>query len=171
MSSNSTTKDAFLEAYEQYNEAIFRYCFFKVSDKEKAKDVTQDTFIKTWEYISKGNEVDNIKALLYRIANNLIIDGFRKKKSVSLDDLQDQGFDPGFDKTDEQLNKMDGAIALKLVETLPETYKDIILMRFVEELTIPEIAAILKEKENNVSVKLHRGIEKLRHLYNHHEKN
>lgn len=167
MSTQPNQKDAFLEAYDEYNEAILRYAYFKTSDREKAKDVTQDTFVKAWEYIAKGNEVDNIKALLYRIANNLIIDGFRKKKIYSLDDLQDQGFDPGFDKTDELVNTLDGAIALKLLDKLPKAYKDILIMRYVEELTIPEIAEILKEKVNNVSVKLHRGIEKLRQEYNH----
>ncbi len=167
MPTNSHKKQAFLEAFEEYNEAILRYSHFKTSDREKAKDITQDTFVKAWEYIAKGNEVDNIKALLYRIANNLIIDGFRKKKSLSLDDLQDQGFDPAFDKSDQLFNKIDGAIALKLLDKLPRAYKDIIIMRYVEELTIPEIAKILKEKENNISVKLHRGIEKLRHHYNH----
>jgi len=169
MSPHSHKKQAFLEAYELYNDAIFRYCFFKVSDREKAKDVTQDTFMKAWEYLAKGNEVDNIKALLYRIANNLIIDGFRKKKSVSLDDLQDQGFDPGYDKTDELLNRLDGQIALKLLDEIPAAYKEILMMRFIEELSIPEIAAVLKEKENNVSVKLHRGMEKLRQAYYKHD--
>ena len=74
-------------------------------------------------------------------------------------------FDPGLDKTEEMIDKMDGAIAMKLLDKLPKAYKNIIVMRYVEELTIPEIAAALKEKENNISVKLYRGIEKLKQAY------
>jgi RNA polymerase sigma-70 factor, ECF subfamily len=165
--SNEFKQDDFLEAYNSYSDAIFRYCYYKTSDRERAKDLVQDTFTKAWEYIAAGNEVGNIKAFLYRIANNLIIDGFRKKKSYSLDVLEEQGFDPGVDKTDQLFNQIDGAIALKLLTKIPDTYREVITMRFVEELSIKEIAEILKEKENNISVKLHRGLEKLREIFYH----
>ncbi len=160
-------KDQYLEAYNEYSDAIFRYCFYKTSDREKAKDLLQDTFTKTWEYLADGNEIDNIKAFLYRIANNLIIDGFRKKKSLSLDVLQDQGFDPGFDKVESLHNQIDGTLALKMLDQLPENYREVIYMRFVDGFTIKEIAETLKEKENNISVRLHRGMDKIREIYHH----
>jgi len=160
-------QNQFLEAYNQYADAIFRHCYYKTSDREKSKDIMQDTFTKAWEYVSSGKEVENLRAFLYRIANNLIIDGFRKKKSVSLDDLQDEGFDPGVDKTDEMINIMDGKLALGILDQLGEQYREVIVMRFVEELSVKEIAEVLNERENNISVRLHRGLEKLKEIFNH----
>src|SRR3989344_5622010 len=84
----------FLKAYDDLADAIFRHCYFRVSDRDKAKDITQDTFTKTWEYIARGGKVESIKAFLYRVANNLIVDEFRKKKELSLERLADSGFEP-----------------------------------------------------------------------------
>ncbi len=166
----NSKKEEFKEAYNQYGDAIFRYCFYKTSNREKSLDLVQDTFAKTWEYLLKGKEIGNLKAFLYRTANNLIIDYFRKKKMVSLDELEEAGFDPGFDKRDQMFNQFDGEIAFKAVESIEPIYKDVIIMRYVEELTIKEIAKILNEKENNISVRLHRGMEKLRDILSDQEK-
>jgi len=159
-----------MEAYNLYGDAIFRYCFYKTSNREKALDLVQDTFVKTWEYIGRGKDIGNLKAFLYKTANNLIIDWFRKKKMVSLDELEEAGFDPGFDRRERLFDHMDGAIALKAVESIEPIYRDVIMMRYVEELSIKEIAEVLKEKENNISVRLHRGMEKLRNILSEEER-
>ncbi len=163
------TKQQFLEAYNQYGDAIFRYCFYKTSNREKALDLMQDTFVKTWEYIVAGKKIDNLKAFLYKSATNLIIDWFRKKKMLSLDELSESGFDPSFDRTDRMINQLDGEIALEAVNLIEPIYRDVIVMRYVEELSIKEIADILEEKENNISVRLNRGMKKLRQVLNEHE--
>ena len=71
----------FLEAYDKYSQAISRYCYYRVFDKEKTKDVVQETYTRTWKYMADGKIVENIRALLYRIATNIIIDESKKKKS------------------------------------------------------------------------------------------
>ena len=70
----------FLEAYDQYSDAIFRYCYYRVYDREKAKDCVQEAYCRTWKYMESGKEIENLRALLYRIATNIIIDDSRKKK-------------------------------------------------------------------------------------------
>ena len=89
MSDNILIEQKFLKAYDEYSDAIFRHCYFRVSDREKAKDLTQDTFTKTWEYVLKNGEVTDLRAFLYKVANNLIIDTYRKKKEDSLDDMME----------------------------------------------------------------------------------
>src|SRR4051812_6244882 len=111
---NKKVKDDFLDAYNQYADAIFRYCFYKVSNRERAADLVQDTFTKTWIYLSNGKKVANLKAFLYKTANNLIIDWFRKKKMYSLDTLEEVGFDPSFDNRDRIVDHLDGEIALEV---------------------------------------------------------
>jgi len=85
----------FLKAYDELSDALFRHSFFRVSNKEVALDMVQDAFMKTWNHIVGGKIIENYKAFLYHVMNNLIIDYYRKSKSSSLDVLLDDGFDPG----------------------------------------------------------------------------
>src|ERR1700685_683804 len=88
----------FMLAYEDHADALFRHVLLRVREREKAKDIVQDAFSKTWIYLSEGNTIDHIKAFLFRVANNLIVDWARKKKSSSLDIMMDED---GFEIVDE----------------------------------------------------------------------
>lgn len=157
----------FLDAYKKHTDALFRYCYFKTLNRDEAKDMLQDTFIKTWQYIADGGEVLNLKAFLYRTAHNVVVDHYRKKKTVSLDELFEDGFDTSHSTSSVQdlENQIDGAEALKLIDKIPKPYRDLVFMKYVEELSIKEIAEILNEPANNISVKIHRAIEKLKEIY------
>ncbi len=152
----------FMDCYETHSDSLFRYCFYKTSDREKALDLTQEAFMKTWEYIQEGNQVRNVKSLLFTIANNLVIDSYRKKKSSSLDKMLDDGIDFEFEGTENKSDLYDIEIIKKILDTLDEPYRDAIIMRYIEEMSVKEIAKILGETENNVSVKIHRGIAKIK---------
>jgi RNA polymerase sigma-70 factor, ECF subfamily len=158
--------EKFIEAYDAYADAIFRHCYYRLSNHEQAKDIMQDAFMKTWNYIAKGNTVENIRAFLFKVANNLIVDYVRKKKDISLDELQEQGFDPGLDETERTQRQIDSRAILAVVEQLDQKYRDVVLMRFIDEFSPKEIAEILGEKENAVSVRIHRGLAQLRKLIN-----
>jgi RNA polymerase sigma-70 factor, ECF subfamily len=166
MNTQLEIKQKYLEGYDQYNDAIFRYCLFETSKRDVAIDLTQDTFIKVWEYMAEGKEIENMKAFLYRVARNIIIDYRRKKKSVSLDALSDEGFDVGVEDHKGIMDSIDGKKLLELIDDIPETYRDVVVMRFVEDMSIKEITEITGEAENTISVRLHRAIEKLRTVYN-----
>lgn len=158
---------AFLEAYDEYADAIFRFCMVKVSDKERALDITQDTFTRVWEYSSKGNIIDNWKPFLFRTANNLIVDYYRKKKSVSLDEMEEEvGFVPSETAGITADMQAEYTIALKKLNELDETYRDPVMLRVVEGLSPKDIAETLGISENVASVRIHRGIAKLRELAN-----
>ncbi|MCX6755038.1 MAG: RNA polymerase sigma factor [Candidatus Nomurabacteria bacterium] len=163
---NENLKESFSKAYDNFSDAIFRYCLYQTSNKEKALDLTADTFTKTWEYISSGKELDNIRAFLYRVANNLIIDDRRKKKSDSLDAMTEFGFDVK-DENDENKgheNAFEGKIAMEAVAQLDEKYRDVLMLKYVDDMSIKEIAKILDETENNISVRMHRALEKLKNI-------
>jgi len=161
---NQNLNISFSKSYEEFSDAIFRYCLYQTSNREKALDLTQDTFIKTWEYISQGNKVDNLRAFLYKVAGNLIIDYRRKKKSDSLDQMTESGFD--LKDTTNEMEKTENIfekdLALKVIEQLEEKYKDVLILRFVEDMSVKEIAKIMHQNENNISVRIHRGIQKLK---------
>lgn len=153
---------AFLDMYEQNADALFRHCMIRVRDREQAKDIVQEAFARTWLYLSEGKHVDHLRAFIYRVANNLIIDGARRKKSSSLDALID---DEGFEPRDEDAKNPEivpqTREAMALLRSLDEIYRTVITMRFIDEMSPKEIARVLGVSENVVSVRIHRGIERL----------
>lgn len=164
---NKADKEKFLEAYDQYAEAIYRHCFFRVFSQNRAEDLTQETFLRTWQYIAGGNNVENLRAFLYRVANNLIIDESRKKKEESLDALLEESpaFDPPFDEREGIEKKiLLEDIRLAMRELLPQE-RDLLIMRYVDDLEPKEIAEILDISPNNVSVKLNRAVKALKEKY------
>jgi len=158
------SEEALIKAFDQYADAIFRFCFYRVFDREKARDLTQDAFARTWEYLQKGKQIDNYRAFLYRTARNLIIDQSRKKRELSLEELQEQGTDFGFTDIEKIETALDAEALVARLGELPEEYQEALILRFVEDMNIAEIAAMLGERENTISVRLHRGINKLREL-------
>lgn len=153
----------FLTAYDAFADAIFRYCYFRIGDKDQARDMTQDIFLKSWSYLQNGKQIDNFKAFLYRSAHNMIIDWYRKKRSISLDTLTEEGYDPA-DTSANTSQKAEIENALSVLSKLEKDDQDIVLWRLVEDMSIGEIASILNESENTVSVRLHRAMAKFRKL-------
>lgn len=152
----------FLEVYDSHADAVFRHCYFRVYNRERAKEIMQEAFMRAWECMANGEEVQNLKALVYRIANNLVIDESRKKKEQSLEVLHDAGFDPGQGGEEQVHEYIDGRQLLKQLNQVEEEYRHVVYMRYVDDLKPKEIAAILNESVNVISVRIHRGVAKLR---------
>lgn len=168
-------EEAFNTAYDDYADALFRHCSFRISDRERAVDIVQETFMKTWDSLRNGTEIKNWKAFLFRVLNNLIIDEYRKKKSSSLDSLLEQeGVTDGTftdlhaDLSLEILEKDAQAEQVHLLETafktLPDSYTQLLLLRYTDGLPIKEVANILHETENVVSVRIHRALHRLKSI-------
>ena len=162
----SQLKKDFSKTYDEHSDAIFRYAYFKLSDTEKAKDVVQDTFVKFWEYISAESELQNVKALLYRIALNTIIDLYRKRKTFSLDTLAEDGFDPTYEPEKDVFERHESEAVLKAINDLDENDRNIMFMRYVEGLSFDEIAEVIGDRPNTIAVKVHRLLKQLRQSLN-----
>lgn len=166
---NETQEERFLKAFDEYNDALFRHAFLRISNREKAVDLVHDTFTKVWAYLRGGYEVDNFRPFLYKVLNNLIIDEYRRKKESSLDALLElDGVDEGsFSELSESTVEglaatIDGKKAFELLEEMPDQYKEVIILRFVDQLGPREIGVLIEESENVVSVRIHRGLKMLR---------
>lgn len=120
---------------EQYDK-IYRYCFFKVHNRELAEDITQETFLR---FFSRELNLENSKELpyLYSIARNLCIDEYRKIQTESLDIVADiQGYDP----SEDWIN----SIALKsAISTLSKEEQEILLLRYANEVPISTICKVM----------------------------
>jgi RNA polymerase sigma-70 factor (ECF subfamily) len=163
----------FEEAFEAHADELFRHAYLRLSERERARDLTQETFLKTWEYVERGGSIENIRAFLHRTLRNLIIDEYRKKKTQSLDALlvdsegEVQEANVPRDETDQleaAMDRFDGGRALEALRHLPDAYREVLSHRFLDGLSIGEIADISGESENVVSVRIHRGLKKLRAL-------
>lgn len=157
-------EEQFLKWYDQFSDVMFRHCVFRLSDRDKAKDVTQEAFIRLWKYVAEGKEVVNARAMLYKIVNNLIIDEYRRKDHVSLDKMREEGFDPGYDLRGELEISDECSRVLARMNELPERYREVLVMRHVDGLSVKEIARLMGEAENAISVRIHRAIEKFKRL-------
>ena len=169
MSTHKHMEQVFISAYDEYADAIFRHCFFRVSDRERAKELSQEVFVRAWEYLKKhsDDEVENMQALLYHIARNLIIDEYRgrKKQSVSLDVLNEEdGFDPADNGHEEIIRASEMGEVKKAMEELPDHFREDLLLRYVDDMGVKDVAELLGEKENAISVRIHRGIAELRKI-------
>ncbi len=155
-------------AHHDYNKGLNSYAFLKTHDHDIGEGLVQDTFLKTWSYLVRGGKIDVMKAFLYHVLNNLIVDEYRKHKTASLDVLLEKGFEPtGDDNSERLLNALDGKAALLLIQRLPETYKKVMRMRYIQDLSIKEMSLITGQSKNAIAVQLHRGLEKLKLLYRH----
>ena len=157
--------ERFLAAYDTHADGLFRFVSFKLSDREMALDLVQETFTRLWDTMRSGTVVENEKAFLFTIARRLVIDRYRARRASSLDALQEEyGFDPidEIESPPERLAEQKEAVAL--IRKLPETYQEVLLLRYVEGLEPRDIARVVGDSANAVTVRLHRGLEKLRTL-------
>ena len=157
----------FLAAYEEHADALFRHSLLRVRDREAAIDVVQETYSRAWSYLAGGKRIEYMRAFLYRVANNLIIDRSRRKRSTSLDRMmEDDGFEPRDEMAKDPAEIPQARAAVSLLASLDEIYRTAITMRFIEEMSPTEIARKLGVSENVVSVRIHRGIARLSKLMN-----
>lgn len=153
-------------AHHDYNKALNLHAFFKTHDRAKSQDMVQETFLKTWSYLIRGGKIEVMKAFLYHVLNNLIIDEYRKHKPISLDMLFEKGIELGTDDSKRMPDILDGKTMFLLIERLPEMYRKVMQMRYVKELSLEEMSLITGKLKNTIAVQAHRGLEMLKLMYN-----
>jgi RNA polymerase sigma-70 factor (ECF subfamily) len=161
-------REIFEKAYIELSDQIFRYIYFRIFDRDKAKDLTQETFCKVWDYIAKGNYIENLNAFLYRTAHNISVNAIRDKKpEVSLEHLTETfGFDlADISQIEAKQQSQDIASIIDSFKILHEQDQELLKLRYIDGLSIKEIADIQQKSENTISVKIHRLVEKLKEYH------
>ncbi len=167
-SQNAKRNVIFNEAHCNFEYGLNAHAFFKTHNHEISQDLVQETYMKTWKYLVKGGKIDTMKAFLYHILNHLIIDEYRKKKSSSLDFLIEKGFEPQINNQSKNLfDILDGKNAMLLISKLPISYRSVMRMKYIQDLSLLEMSLITGQTKNATAVKIHRGLEKLKILYKH----
>jgi RNA polymerase sigma-70 factor (ECF subfamily) len=158
---------AFGRLYDEYQPKIYRFILIKVGHREEAEDLTHQVFLKAWQNIATYEERGlPFSGWLYEIARNQVIDHYRTKQvHTPLDFLEDH-----LVAEDNHEQSLDRQISLKKIRTLmskltPEQ-EDVLLMRFVDDLSVQEVSKIMKKSEGAVKLLQHRAIKRLRELLN-----
>ena len=158
---------AFTALYRGCVERVYRHIYYKVSDSADAQDITQEVFIKAWNsietYQSKGTP---FIAWIITIANNLIVDHYRKqKRTIPTEELHEvEPVDELSDPAKETEIKFENAFIKKTVLKLKGDKQKVILMHFIDGMTYEEIAKVLNKSEGSIRVIQYRALGELRKL-------
>lgn len=159
-------REQFEALFLRQSDAVFRHLYYRLGDRERAKELTQEVFMKTWQHLAGGKSIQYEKAFLFRIARNLFINEIRTdKQSDSLDVLAEAtGFEPET-KEGNPLEFSEEQELLYFLEQLPDSYREVLIMRYIDDMAVKDIAETLEEKETNISMRIQRATEKLKTLY------
>ncbi|HWH16440.1 MAG TPA: RNA polymerase sigma factor [Candidatus Paceibacterota bacterium] len=157
------SENEFIRAYDELADDIFRFCAFQVRDRERARELMQDAFMRTWMYLEAGNEIENLKAFLYKTARNLSINEAVRSKARSLEELQENvGYDPADEESSTPQDAAEASILLQHLSALSEDAQEVLTLRYMNGLAVKEIGEILGAAPNTISVRIHRALEELR---------
>jgi RNA polymerase sigma-70 factor (ECF subfamily) len=153
-------ENVFVESFSLYGDAIFRFCMVKVSNVELAEDMTQEVFTRYWQYLRDGKEMTHTRSFLYTIANNMAKDWYKKKKADSLDQKMESGNIPTDTASSPEVIARYQEV-LYTIEDLEHKDKEVLLLTYVEGLPPKDIAEVLGENANAISVRLNRASKRL----------
>jgi RNA polymerase sigma-70 factor, ECF subfamily len=154
---------AFGLLYDHYQPQIYRFVFLKVGQREEAEDLTHQIFLNAWQNIRSYRHLGHpFSSWLYQIARNQVIDHYRtKKQDIGLEAVAE--FAVALDKSAVGLeHRLELEKVMAAVHTLKPIYQDIIVMRFVEELSLKEVATALKKSEGAIKLLQHRAMKQLK---------
>lgn len=165
----SGDKQAFGDLYDLLAEKIYRFVFFKTKT-EDAEDLTELIFLKIWEKInSYANREGAFTAWALKIANNTVIDYYRTHRplfplseTIGLPDENDEN-NPKL-TAERSLNQEFMQSALR---ELPEPYREIIVLKYIEDLSNEEIAIVTGRSQIGIRVIHHRALHKLKAILDH----
>ena len=170
-------RNAFGEIVELYKDKVFQLSFRMLGNRHEAEDIAQEAFIRAFVNIQSFNMNLKFSTWLYRIATNLCIDRIRKKKPDYYLDAEVAGAE-GLTMYSQIPSKLrlpeEDVESLELHDTiqneimkLPEKYRSVIILKYIEELSLKEISEILDMPLGTVKTRIHRGREALRKRLQH----
>jgi len=155
---------SFGRLYDHYVKPIYRFIAVKVSVRQEAEDLTHEVFLSAWQKLPSFTfQGFPFSSWLYRIARNRVIDHYRTKKQHAVIDEIDEKL---LGITESQEAGIDATLTLTQIhgamKDLSADQQDVLLLRFVDDLSPKEIAEVLDKSEGSVRIIQHRAIEALK---------
>ena len=158
--------ESFGALYDHYSTPLYRFIFLKVNNKSLAEDLLHEVFLSAWQNINNySHKGFPFSSWLYQIARNRVIDHYRTKKDfVEIDDAEDRLI------TLTAENIIDHNLSIekikKALDCLSEEHSNLIILRFINDLSPAEIALVLNKSEGAVRLMQHRAIANLKKIIN-----
>ncbi len=154
---------AFGALYDHYQPQIYRFLFLKVAGREEAEDLTHQVFLNAWlgipRYKHRGFP---FSSWLYQIARNQVVDHYRaRRETVSLEGIDPEAFADRFSEADMDKN-LEVERAIGTIRSLKQEYQDVLILRFVEDLSVKEVASMMDRSEGAIKLLQHRALKVLR---------
>ncbi len=161
-------KKEFGQMYNENIDNIYRFVFLKVNSKEVAEDLTAEAFTKVWKVFEKGYKkgkpISNPKSFCYKTARNLVIDYYRKKGRQQVVSTESVSLSSNEDLAGQIATNSDMEMVMKAIKEIKGDYQDIIIWRYLDELSITEIAQLIGKSEGATRVMTHRALESLKNV-------
>ena len=164
-------QDAFAQLMEPYEDKVYNLCLRMCSDREEAKDLTQEAFIKVWRGLKFYKHEAAFSTWLYRLTGNVCIDFLRQKKrkaaiSLTAPEEEDQidVLDPAPQPEEVVLQRQRKEAVADAMAELEDEFRLVLTLRVVQERSYEEIAEIMDLKVGTVKSRLARAREKLRKI-------
>jgi len=165
-------KESFSQFYDKYLDKIFRFIYFRVDNEENAQDLTARVFLNFWKKVnqkkSKKAVINNPVAFIYQSARHLLIDYYRQKpkRIISLDRLPAEITDGELLKEKSFVQEVETNLEMSLVKKalkeIKKEYAEIVILYYLNDLSIQELSQIFHKREGTIRVMLHRAIEALK---------
>ncbi|RDY83379.1 RNA polymerase sigma factor SigW [Bacillus amyloliquefaciens] len=165
-------QNAFAEIVDLYKDKIYQLCYRMLGNDHEAEDIAQEAFIRAYVNIDSFDINRKFSTWLYRIATNLTIDRIRKKKPDYYLDAEvagAEGLTMYSQIAADGVLPEDAVLSLELSDTiqkkilkLPDKYRTVIVLKYIDELSLIEIGEILNIPVGTVKTRIHRGREALR---------
>ena len=155
---------------EQYQHRLYRYLLFLTGNTALAEDLFQETWIRVLERGTQYNGKSKFESWLFAIARNLVIDASRRKRVSSLEEMGDPESDAPYDPPDDKASSVlqvlvnrenEQAVQMSLLK-IPPYYREVLLLRFNEDLGLEEISTVLATPVSTVKSRLYRGLAALK---------
>jgi len=158
-------QEAFSALYDLFIDPIYRYVYFRVKSRD-AEDIVETVFVKVWTNIKKykARKKQLFSAWVFKIAHNLVVDYYRKAKDKNFDELKIDVVDSKREHnpirtTERSLNS---GLLKKAISTLKKPYQDVVVYKFINQLSNSEIAGIMKKSEGSVRILQFRALKALK---------
>lgn len=159
-------EQAYSRFFEQQKSTIYAYLLVRTRDTGLAEDLTAEAFVELWKIISdreKRTEITSLRGLLFTIAKHRLIDHFRRNpKGRVLTDEYLENVEAGTNFLDALEIQVEMTEVRRVLIEMPQIYKEVITLRYLQELEFDEVAASLGKSTGAVRVLLHRAIRELR---------
>ena len=159
-------QEAFAKIYDVFIDPIYRYIYYRVNSAD-AEDLIETVFLKAWENINQyKHDKKSFGAWLFRIAHNLVVDHYRSAKDKVYDQLDPRTPDVNrqHNPIKSTQNTLDNQMLKEAIKSMKKEYRDIIIHKFVNELSNKEIAEILNKSEGSLRILQFRALKALKNI-------